>query len=150
MYLIIFSFLSQRDLLKCRSWDFLVLNVATDSEGNHLQNDSTMKNQRLGVFDVDPLLTPYADHLNYRYGQYIKFKESIKKYEGGLDQFSSGRPCVMGNLIHKSMLQYKLVNMRLCYFNDWCQSDKILDYLESYSERKNIFLYRNLMGIRPG
>lgn len=45
---------------------------------------------RLGVLDVDPDLSPHADHLRYRFNQYQTKKELIEKYEGSLEEFSEG------------------------------------------------------------
>ncbi|CAM8931061.1 unnamed protein product [Rhodiola kirilowii] len=42
------------------------------------------------IYEIDPLLKSYRDHLDYRYGQYKKLRESIDKFEGGLEAFSRG------------------------------------------------------------
>uniref|UniRef100_A0A7N0VI88 Glycoside hydrolase family 13 N-terminal domain-containing protein n=1 Tax=Kalanchoe fedtschenkoi TaxID=63787 RepID=A0A7N0VI88_KALFE len=42
------------------------------------------------IYEIDPLLKSHRDHLDYRYGQYRKLRESIDKYEGGLEAFSRG------------------------------------------------------------
>ncbi|KAK6139989.1 hypothetical protein DH2020_026263 [Rehmannia glutinosa] len=42
------------------------------------------------IYEIDPLLSNYREHLDYRYGQYKKLREAIDKYEGGLETFSRG------------------------------------------------------------
>ncbi|KAL3327624.1 hypothetical protein AABB24_035345 [Solanum stoloniferum] len=42
------------------------------------------------IYEIDPLLTKYRQHLDYRYSQYKKMREAIDKYEGGLEAFSRG------------------------------------------------------------
>ncbi|KAL6574956.1 hypothetical protein OROMI_012241 [Orobanche minor] len=42
------------------------------------------------IYEIDPLLSNYREHLDYRYGQYKKLREAIDKYEGGLEMFSRG------------------------------------------------------------
>ncbi|XP_061370951.1 1,4-alpha-glucan-branching enzyme 1, chloroplastic/amyloplastic-like isoform X2 [Gastrolobium bilobum] len=42
------------------------------------------------IYEIDPLLQAYREHLDFRYGQYKKLREEIDKYEGGLDAFSRG------------------------------------------------------------
>ncbi|KAH0634714.1 hypothetical protein KY290_038213 [Solanum tuberosum] len=42
------------------------------------------------IYEIDPLLTNYRQHLDYRYSQYKKMREAIDKYEGGLEAFSRG------------------------------------------------------------
>lgn len=42
------------------------------------------------IYEIDPLLTNYSQHLDYRYSQYKKMREAIDKYEGGLEAFSRG------------------------------------------------------------
>ncbi|GAQ83898.1 starch branching enzyme 4 [Klebsormidium nitens] len=42
------------------------------------------------IYKQDPFLEPYRDHLEYRYGQYKKWRGEIEKYEGGLEAFSRG------------------------------------------------------------
>jgi 1,4-alpha-glucan branching enzyme len=42
------------------------------------------------IYEIDPFLEPYRQHLDFRYGQYKKIREEIDKYEGGLDAFSRG------------------------------------------------------------
>lgn len=66
-----------------------VANVST-SKGDLLHSELSMDKEVLEIFQVDPELVPHGQHLNYRYEQYLKWKEKIKKYEGGLEKFSSG------------------------------------------------------------
>ena len=91
-----------------------------------------MKNKPLAVFNVDPLLKPYADHLNYRYDQYKKCKENIEKYEGGLDKFSSGRSHFCKNLYIRSIfmliVKYNIRAFRM-YYNGWQKNGEIFDLL---------------------
>ncbi|KAH7437626.1 hypothetical protein KP509_05G081300 [Ceratopteris richardii] len=68
--------------------DSYVVNVSS-SKINVLHTDMPMEEQ-LEVFEVDPDLVTHAQHLNYRNEEYMKCKEKIEKYEGGLDKFSSG------------------------------------------------------------
>ncbi|CAA0818856.1 1-4-alpha-glucan-branching enzyme 2-2-chloroplastic/amyloplastic [Striga hermonthica] len=42
------------------------------------------------IYEIDPLLSNYREHLDYRYDQYKKLREAIDKYEGGLEKFSRG------------------------------------------------------------
>uniref|UniRef100_A0A2C9V9I4 1,4-alpha-glucan-branching enzyme 1, chloroplastic/amyloplastic n=1 Tax=Manihot esculenta TaxID=3983 RepID=A0A2C9V9I4_MANES len=42
------------------------------------------------IYDIDPSLTGFRQHLDYRYSQYKRLREEIDKYEGGLDAFSRG------------------------------------------------------------
>lgn len=42
------------------------------------------------IYEIDPFLRGYREHLDYRFGQYKKMREAIDKYEGGLDLFSRG------------------------------------------------------------
>uniref|UniRef100_A0ABL6WPK7 Glycoside hydrolase family 13 N-terminal domain-containing protein n=1 Tax=Cannabis sativa TaxID=3483 RepID=A0ABL6WPK7_CANSA len=42
------------------------------------------------IYEIDPMLNGYRQHLEYRYGQYKKLREDIDKYEGGLEVFSRG------------------------------------------------------------
>ncbi|ONH96238.1 hypothetical protein PRUPE_7G115400 [Prunus persica] len=42
------------------------------------------------IYEIDPLLVGFRDHLDYRYGQYKRLREEIDKYEGGLEVFSRG------------------------------------------------------------
>ncbi|CAA0837880.1 1-4-alpha-glucan-branching enzyme 2-2-chloroplastic/amyloplastic [Striga hermonthica] len=42
------------------------------------------------IYEIDPLLINYREHLDYRYSQYKKLREAIDKYEGGLEKFSRG------------------------------------------------------------
>ncbi|KAI5063174.1 hypothetical protein GOP47_0021721 [Adiantum capillus-veneris] len=76
-------------LPSCNKVDSFATNVST-SKGDLLHSDLAMDKELLKIFQVDPELVPHAQHLNYRYEQYLKCKEKIKKYEGGLENFSSG------------------------------------------------------------
>ncbi|WZZ92365.1 hypothetical protein YC2023_120944 [Brassica napus] len=42
------------------------------------------------IYEIDPMLQSYKDHLDYRYKQYRRLREEIDKYEGGLEAFSRG------------------------------------------------------------
>lgn len=42
------------------------------------------------IYEIDPLLNNYREHLDYRFAQYKKTRELIDKYEGGLEAFSRG------------------------------------------------------------
>ncbi|KAJ8483724.1 hypothetical protein OPV22_016209 [Ensete ventricosum] len=42
------------------------------------------------IYEIDPSLKGYRGHLDYRYDQYKKMRETIDQYEGGLDAFSRG------------------------------------------------------------
>ncbi|KAL9260821.1 1,4-alpha-glucan-branching enzyme 1, chloroplastic/amyloplastic-like protein [Drosera capensis] len=42
------------------------------------------------IYEIDPLLGDFRDHLDYRYGQYKKVREAIDNTEGGLEAFSRG------------------------------------------------------------
>ncbi|AED90637.1 1, 4-alpha-glucan branching enzyme protein soform SBE2.2 precursor [Arabidopsis thaliana] len=42
------------------------------------------------IYEIDPMLRTYNNHLDYRYGQYKRLREEIDKYEGGLEAFSRG------------------------------------------------------------
>ncbi|EPS64874.1 hypothetical protein M569_09906, partial [Genlisea aurea] len=42
------------------------------------------------IYEIDPLLRNYRDHLDYRFSQYRKLREAIDKFEGGLEAFSRG------------------------------------------------------------
>ncbi|XP_057513372.1 1,4-alpha-glucan-branching enzyme 2-2, chloroplastic/amyloplastic-like isoform X1 [Actinidia eriantha] len=42
------------------------------------------------IYEIDPLLRSYREHLDYRYAHYTKMREDIDKYEGGLETFSRG------------------------------------------------------------
>ncbi|KAI3725241.1 hypothetical protein L1987_65022 [Smallanthus sonchifolius] len=42
------------------------------------------------IYEIDPLLGNHRQHLEYRYSHYKKMRESIDKYEGGLEAFSRG------------------------------------------------------------
>ncbi|KAG2262463.1 hypothetical protein Bca52824_069542 [Brassica carinata] len=42
------------------------------------------------IYEIDPMLRSYKDHLDYRYKQYRRLREEIDKYEGGLEAFSRG------------------------------------------------------------
>ncbi|KAJ0041068.1 hypothetical protein Pint_27492 [Pistacia integerrima] len=42
------------------------------------------------IYEIDPTLTGFCQHLDYRYGQCKKMREDIDRYEGGLELFSHG------------------------------------------------------------
>ncbi|GFY93426.1 starch branching enzyme 2.1 [Actinidia rufa] len=42
------------------------------------------------IYEIDPFLRSYSEHLDYRYAHYTKMREEIDKYEGGLEIFSRG------------------------------------------------------------
>ncbi|XP_042514957.1 1,4-alpha-glucan-branching enzyme 1, chloroplastic/amyloplastic-like [Macadamia integrifolia] len=42
------------------------------------------------IYEIDPMLNDFRNHLDYRYGHYKKMRELIDKYEGGLEAFSCG------------------------------------------------------------
>ncbi|KAK8593397.1 hypothetical protein V6N12_045479 [Hibiscus sabdariffa] len=42
------------------------------------------------VYEIDPLLLGFRDHIDYRYAQYKRMRKEIDKYEGGLEVFSRG------------------------------------------------------------
>ncbi|KAM7255145.1 hypothetical protein ACFE04_020386 [Oxalis oulophora] len=42
------------------------------------------------IYEIDPNLTGFRNHLDYRYGQYKRIREAIDKHEGGLEAFSRG------------------------------------------------------------
>ncbi|KAK8672161.1 hypothetical protein V6N13_110534 [Hibiscus sabdariffa] len=42
------------------------------------------------VYEIDPLLLDFRDHIDYRYAQYKRMRKEIDKYEGGLEVFSRG------------------------------------------------------------
>lgn len=42
------------------------------------------------IYEIDPSLTGFRQHLDYRYSQYKRIREEIDKYEGGLEVFSRG------------------------------------------------------------
>lgn len=45
---------------------------------------------KLGVVEVDPLLAPHQNHLRYRVNEYMKRRQAIEEYEGGLEAFAKG------------------------------------------------------------
>ncbi|CAI0407522.1 unnamed protein product, partial [Linum tenue] len=42
------------------------------------------------IYDIDPILSGFRQHLDYRYSQYKRIRAEIDKCEGGLEQFSRG------------------------------------------------------------
>ncbi|KAL9253766.1 1,4-alpha-glucan-branching enzyme 1, chloroplastic/amyloplastic-like protein [Drosera capensis] len=42
------------------------------------------------IYEIDPLLGDFRDHLDYRYEQYKKVRKAIDNTEGGLEAFSRG------------------------------------------------------------
>ncbi|KDP42706.1 hypothetical protein JCGZ_23646 [Jatropha curcas] len=42
------------------------------------------------IYEIDPSLTGFRQHLDYRFSQYKRLRAEIDKYEGGLDAFSRG------------------------------------------------------------
>ncbi|KAA3465054.1 1,4-alpha-glucan-branching enzyme 2-2, chloroplastic/amyloplastic-like [Gossypium australe] len=42
------------------------------------------------IYEIDPSLLDFRQHLDYRYAQYKRMREEIDKYEGGLEVFSRG------------------------------------------------------------
>lgn len=46
--------------------------------------------KKLGVMEVDPMLTAHQDHLQYRFREYMKRKTEIEKVEGSLENFAKG------------------------------------------------------------
>ncbi|ESW34860.1 hypothetical protein PHAVU_001G187600 [Phaseolus vulgaris] len=42
------------------------------------------------IYEIDPSLLAYRDHLDFRFGQYKRLHDEINKHEGGLDAFSRG------------------------------------------------------------
>ncbi|RYR62485.1 hypothetical protein HN51_004797 [Arachis hypogaea] len=40
------------------------------------------------IYEIDPLLLTHHDHLDFRFGRYLRLREDIDKHEGGLDPFS--------------------------------------------------------------
>lgn len=46
--------------------------------------------EKLGVVEVDPLLTPHQTHLKYRVREYMKRQMEIQKFEGSLQDFAKG------------------------------------------------------------
>ncbi|XLR22676.1 hypothetical protein S83_050576, partial [Arachis hypogaea] len=42
------------------------------------------------IYEIDPLLLTHRDHLDFRFGRYLRLREDIDKHEGGLDPFSRG------------------------------------------------------------
>ncbi|KAK8705191.1 hypothetical protein V6N13_048797 [Hibiscus sabdariffa] len=42
------------------------------------------------IYEIDPTLSGFRQHLDYRYAQYKRMREEIDKYEGGLEVFSRG------------------------------------------------------------
>nr|GME18057.1 starch branching enzyme [Ipomoea batatas] len=42
------------------------------------------------IYEIDPLLKNFRDHLDYRFSHYRKIREAINQYEGGLEVFSRG------------------------------------------------------------
>ncbi|PON56004.1 Glycoside hydrolase [Trema orientale] len=42
------------------------------------------------IYEIDPSLNGYRQHLEYRYEQYKRLREEIDKFEGGLEMFSRG------------------------------------------------------------
>ncbi|KAJ6922746.1 hypothetical protein NC652_016408 [Populus alba x Populus x berolinensis] len=42
------------------------------------------------IYEIDPSLTGFRQHLDYRYSEYKRIREEIDKYEGGLEVFSRG------------------------------------------------------------
>lgn len=45
---------------------------------------------KLGVVEVDPMLAPHQNHLRYRVNEYMKRRQAIEEYEGGLEAFAKG------------------------------------------------------------
>ncbi|CAK7343392.1 unnamed protein product [Dovyalis caffra] len=42
------------------------------------------------IYEIDPSLTGFRQHLDYRYARYKTIRQEIDKYEGGLEVFSRG------------------------------------------------------------
>ncbi|CAI0469252.1 unnamed protein product [Linum tenue] len=42
------------------------------------------------IYDIDPILSSFRQHLDYRYSQYKRMRADIDKFEGGLEKFSRG------------------------------------------------------------
>ncbi|XLR02640.1 hypothetical protein S83_068838 [Arachis hypogaea] len=42
------------------------------------------------IYEIDPLFLTHCDHLDFRFGRYLRLREDIDKHEGGLDPFSRG------------------------------------------------------------
>jgi 1,4-alpha-glucan branching enzyme len=75
---------------------------AKDLESSGLTNDISKENDMVRersipppgtgqrIYEIDPLLRSHREHLDYRYSHYRKMRDSIDKYEGGLETFSRG------------------------------------------------------------
>ncbi|XVF07723.1 hypothetical protein REPUB_Repub06bG0164300 [Reevesia pubescens] len=42
------------------------------------------------IYEIDPALLGFREHIDYRYAEYKRMREEIDKYEGGLEVFSRG------------------------------------------------------------
>ncbi|XP_022748370.1 1,4-alpha-glucan-branching enzyme 2-2, chloroplastic/amyloplastic-like isoform X1 [Durio zibethinus] len=42
------------------------------------------------IYEIDPTLLGFREHIDYRYARYKRMREEIDKYEGGLEAFSRG------------------------------------------------------------
>ncbi|KAG9160473.1 hypothetical protein Leryth_008853 [Lithospermum erythrorhizon] len=42
------------------------------------------------IYEIDPMLSSYRSHLDYRYQEYKRIREAIDQNEGGLEMFSRG------------------------------------------------------------
>lgn len=62
----------------------------TDRADNPAGREDTNVMKKLGVVEVDPLLTAHQEHLRYRFREYEKRKTEIEKVEGSLENFAKG------------------------------------------------------------
>ncbi|XP_020997452.2 1,4-alpha-glucan-branching enzyme 1, chloroplastic/amyloplastic-like [Arachis duranensis] len=74
------------------------------------------------IYEIDPLLLTHHDHLDFRFGRYLRLREDIDKHEGGLDPFSrchenfGFRQSVTGITYREWAPKAKL---DMCLKNDW-------------------------------
>ncbi|CAH9138425.1 unnamed protein product [Cuscuta epithymum] len=65
---------------------------------NHISIESEMAKRSIipppglgqRIYEIDPLLKNFRNHLDYRFSHYRKLRETIDQHEGGLEAFSRG------------------------------------------------------------
>lgn len=96
--------------------DFAISSVLGENQAMTTTEEDV---QHCGIFDLDPSLENFKDHLIYRSKKYVEQKSLIEKFEGSLEEFSQGIKhiyLVSGYLLlHRRLSQVWIQQRTRCY-----------------------------------
>lgn len=119
--------------------DFAISSVLGENQAMTTTEEDV---QHHGIFDLDPSLEKFKDHLIYRSKKYVEQKSLIEKFEGSLEEFAQGIKHIYFKLI---VFKASYICANLCFPGTWSLAtcSYIVGYLKfGFNREQDAIVYR--------